>query len=92
MEKIVRGFLARATATALLSGFVSTAAFAQTAAASPTKVKDRSQEMICEKVEVIGSRLASKRVCMTRAEWADARLQDRQAVDRAQVQRPMNGN
>ena len=76
----------------MLAGFVSAAAFAQTATPAPTKVKDRSQEMVCEKVEVIGSRLTSKRVCMTRAQWADARLQDRQAIERAQVQRPMNGN
>jgi hypothetical protein len=44
-------------------------------------------EMICEKQEVTGSRLGGKRVCMTRAEWADRKLQDRQELERVQVQR-----
>jgi hypothetical protein len=35
---------------------------------------------------VIGSRLAKKRVCATRAEWEEQRRQDRQAVDQIQKQ------
>ena len=41
-------------------------------------------ERICEKVEIIGSRLASKRICATRAEWADRKRQDREALEAAQ--------
>lgn len=48
-------------------------------------------EIICEKQAVIGSRLAKKKVCMTRAQWADMRLQDRQEVERVQVQRGAKG-
>jgi hypothetical protein len=44
-------------------------------------------EVICEKQEVLGSRLAAKRVCMTRSQWADAKSQDRQDIERAQMQR-----
>lgn len=44
-------------------------------------------EVICEKQEVIGSRLATKRVCMTRSQWADQKGQDRQEIDRVQTQR-----
>ena len=42
-------------------------------------------EKICEDIVVTGSRLAKKRVCATRAEWADRKLQDRQAVEKAQT-------
>jgi hypothetical protein len=38
-------------------------------------------EKICENVTQIGSRLAKKRVCATRAEWAQRRLQDRQDAE-----------
>ena len=44
-------------------------------------------EVVCEKQEVIGSRLATKRVCMTRSQWADQKGQDRQEIDRVQTQR-----
>ena len=42
-------------------------------------------ERICEKITPIGSRLASKRFCGTRAEWADRKLQDKQALEKAQL-------
>lgn len=51
--------------------------------------KGDPSEIICEKVEVIGSRVASKKVCGTRAEWAEKRKQDRDVVD--QAQRAANG-
>ena len=44
-------------------------------------------EVVCEKQEVVGSRLATKRVCMTRSQWADQKGQDRQEIDRVQTQR-----
>jgi hypothetical protein len=54
------------------------------------KAADPNQ-IICEKQEVVGSRLATRRVCRTRAEWADLRLQDRQEIERVQVQRGIKG-
>jgi hypothetical protein len=51
----------------------------QTAALDPN-------EKVCENLTVVGSRLAKKRVCATRAEWEDRRRQDRQAVDQIQKQ------
>lgn len=42
-------------------------------------------ERICETITPIGSRLATKRFCGTRAEWADRRLQDKQALEKAQM-------
>jgi hypothetical protein len=46
-------------------------------------------EMVCEKQAVPGSRLVAARVCHTRAEWADLKGQDRQELERVQVQRGM---
>jgi hypothetical protein len=48
------------------------------------KVRDPNQR-VCEDIHMIGSRLAVKRICATRAEWAEARRQDRDAVDKAQM-------
>ena len=61
-------------------------AFAQDTQTPPLakKALDPNQ-MICEKQEVVGSRLATEKVCHTRAQWADLRLQDRQGIDKAQT-------
>lgn len=42
-------------------------------------------ERICEKQTVVGSRLSTRRVCATRAEWEEKRRLDKEAVDRAQM-------
>jgi hypothetical protein len=52
-----------------------------------TKSAENSNEIVCQKQEVTGSRLGVKRICMTRSEWADRRMQDRQELERVQVQR-----
>ena len=41
-------------------------------------------EKVCETVKPLGSRLATKRVCATRAEWAEQRKQDREETEKAQ--------
>ena len=67
-----------------------TAAPAQT---QTTAKKDDPNEKICVKEESTGSRVSVKRVCMTRAEWADRKLQDQQELTRVQTQRgTSNGN
>ena len=72
---------------ALVAG---TLAGAPAAAAEPSKKADPN-EIVCEKQEVVGSRLAVKKVCLTRAQWAEQRQLDRQAIDKAQ-KNPMKGN
>ena len=60
----------------------------QTGSPSASKsgtVRDPNR-MVCEKVEVIGTRLGSKRVCMTAAQWAEQRRQDRLEIDKGQMQ------
>jgi hypothetical protein len=44
-------------------------------------------QVICEKVEQIGSRLGGSRVCMTRSQWAEQRRLNRQEVEKAQQTR-----
>ena len=44
------------------------------------------QERRCETITETGSRLAKKKFCGTREEWAEKRLQDRQAIEKAQTQ------
>jgi len=44
-------------------------------------------EVVCQKSEVIGSRLGSKKICRTRAEWAEQRRLERMEIERAQVSR-----
>lgn len=52
-------------------------------AAKPSTHRDPN-ERICEKITPVGSRLATKRYCATRAEWEDKKRQDREATDRMQ--------
>ena len=70
---------------ALLAGtLIGTQAIGQ--AAPPAAPKANAQdEMVCEKIEVIGSRLQTKKVCMTRAQWAERRLEDRMDLDKRQI-------
>ncbi len=48
------------------------------------RVAQNPNERVCEDIKVIGSRLAVKRVCGTRAEWKEKRQMDREVVDEAQ--------
>jgi hypothetical protein len=56
---------------------------AETVAAPAANAADPN-EKICENIVPVGSRLAKKRVCATRAEWEERRRLDRQAVEQAQ--------
>jgi invasion protein IalB len=75
--------------------FTAGTAWAQTSdqstpAPSQAKKTKDPNEIVCQKIEEIGSRLATKRVCMTRAEWAERQRLDRMDTDRAQIQRGCN--
>jgi hypothetical protein len=58
--------------------------------AAPAANAAGPNEKICENMAQIGSRLARKRICATRAEWAERRLQDRR--DAEAIQRQLNGS
>ena len=85
MTNSYRGFVL------LVVGALATPCFAQAGQAPPEATATRKadpNDKICQKIEVTGSRLGYKRVCMTRAEWADQQLQDRQATEKIQVATP----
>jgi hypothetical protein len=86
MSKIYRGSLAVAVLGALTAPSFAQAPVAPSnpAPAARTARASVNDPVICEKQEVVGSRLAVKRICKTRSQWADSRLQDRQEIDRGQ--------
>ena len=47
-------------------------------------------QIVCIKEAQIGSRLAHRRVCRTRAEWEELHSQLRQALEKAQADKPTN--
>jgi hypothetical protein len=49
------------------------------------KSSDPMSEVICQKEDVVGSRLATRRVCMTRFQWQEQRLGDSQQTEKAQI-------
>ena|SRR5690348_9831945 len=60
---------------------------AQPANAAVASAAGDPTQIVCEKVEQIGTRLDTKRVCMTRAQWAEQRRLSRETVERAQQTR-----
>lgn len=57
------------------------------AAADDKKGENKDpNRLVCEKQAVAGSRLATRRVCMTAAEWEMRKLEDRQAIEKGQMQ------
>ena len=50
-----------------------------------------TDRMICESQEEMGSRLKKKKVCMRKSEWDAQRQQNRQMIERSQVQRATTG-
>jgi hypothetical protein len=86
---------ARGAAAVFIAAVICSPAVADTppSANAPAARKSGTDpnEVICQRQEVVGSRLQKRRVCMTRAQWADLRLQDRQALDKAQTMQGMKG-
>ena len=74
--------------TAASPAMAQTAASPTTSPSKPTsKAKDPNRK-ICEKVEKIGSRLSTVRVCMTAAQWEEQKRDHRENFER--VQRVVN--
>ena len=53
-------------------------------APAPSAGQANPNEVVCEKVQRIGSRVAFKKICATRAEWDEKRRLDRETTDQAQ--------
>jgi hypothetical protein len=56
------------------------------ASAQVTRNATNPNEKVCQVITPVGSRLATKKFCATRAEWEDKRRQDREATEKAQTQ------
>jgi hypothetical protein len=69
---------------ALAIALTSAPAFAQGGAAPATQPGYDASRIICERVRELGSRIASRRVCATQAEWDEFRRTTRQSIDRVQ--------
>lgn len=79
-----RGLMLTLVGLAMLAGATSLSA------KDPAKASQQARdpnEKICETQTVLGSRLATRRVCATRAEWAERKQRERDILDRTQVQR-----
>jgi invasion protein IalB len=84
----------RLSLTLVLAAGLTAPALSQAPAQTPAQPAVNGpdpNEIICEKQEVTGSRLATKKICLTRAQWADRRLQDRQQLEHVQVERGAKG-
>ena len=71
-------------------GIIAAMALIPAASAMAEEKKPEAKDpnrIICEKQEVLGSRVATKRVCMTAAEWEIRKREDREAIEKAQVNR-----
>ena len=77
----------RLVTLAALAAFGTTSAMAQVSSIESsrpdTNVKDPNKP-ICERVETTGTRLGGKRVCMTAAQWAEQRREQREDLERVQ--------
>jgi invasion protein IalB len=76
------------TIFAVAAPSAATAAEENPPAAAPAKAEDEGKnKVVCRRVEAIGTRLSSKRVCRTKGEWDAEQAADRQALERSQTQR-----
>ncbi|WP_310467927.1 hypothetical protein [Sphingomonas sp.] len=65
-------------------GALAIAAAAPAAGEDAARMAKDPDQKVCEDITIVGSRLAVKRVCATRAQWAEKRRRDRELVDQAQ--------
>lgn len=72
-------------ACALLGALVSSSVIAAEPTSARGPIQRDQNAKVCEIVTPVGSRLATRKICATRAEWDDKRRQDREAVEKAQV-------
>ena len=59
----------------------------QPSTAKPADAKEELDPMVCQSDKVLGSRLKRKRICMRRTEWQRQHQEEKQMIDRTQVQR-----
>ena len=65
--------------------------FEESPAPAPAAEKAKKERLVCEKEEVIGSRLATKKVCMTAEQWQEQRARHREQIEKFQQQNTSTG-
>lgn len=73
------------------AALIATAALAQAPADTQTSTSSNGDlnQIVCVNERVTGSRVATQRVCRTRAEWAELAAQTRQNLNRTQSFKPV---
>jgi nicotinamide mononucleotide (NMN) deamidase PncC len=57
------------------------------AAGNGSDKQDKKHDgLVCRDIAETGSRLSSKRICMTKEQWEENRRETRQSIERAQTQ------
>jgi hypothetical protein len=74
----------------ILIGLAAVAAIAPAVSAAPAKKAD-GDKVICRTVPEIGSRLAEKRVCLTREQWRQQKDIERQNLDKIRIRTGPDG-
>jgi hypothetical protein len=88
---MVRTIVSGVIASILIIAGPSSGQPAQSSGATQGQAQTDPNEVVCQRESVVGSRLATRRVCMTRQQWADRRSQDRQDTERSQLIVPCAG-
>lgn len=83
MKRFGSIFMHIAAAALALTANAAVADQAATPDQKPKVALDPNQK-VCEDEPVLGSRIAKKRICATRAEWAERRKQDRESIESGQ--------
>jgi len=79
-------FVMLAGAALVAAGLCSTGALAADAK------KNDSEKLICRTMDELGSRLASKRVCLTRTQWRQQEDMKREGLDKIRIRTGQDGH
>jgi hypothetical protein len=69
----------------LTAALISNAVWAEIPATNASQATPDPDQTICRTVAVTGSRLSHNRICMTRAQWADQRRENRETIEQSQA-------
>ena len=71
---------------------VAAAVGAGAAGAMESKGRSDPNKIVCRNISESGSRLKTKRVCHTNAQWTEIRREAKEKIDQIQNNRPASGN
>lgn len=80
-----------AAALLILASGAATGGTTQPSTPKPADTTEETDPMVCQTDKVLGSRIKRKRICMRRSEWQRQHQEEKQMIDRTQVQRGVPG-